>query len=285
VAILMGAASALSAIREQLPGTVMFIFQPAEEGSERGGGAEAMLRDGLFDTVKPAAIFGLHVGPQSPGSLHYRAGPAAASADSFLIEMRGEGTHGAMPWGGTDSLSAGAQAVLGIQSIISRRVDITEVPAIVSVGSFHAGNRHNVVPAEARLSGTIRTFDPAVRERIHQLVAQVADGAAATYGVTASTEIDTGYPVLVNDPELGAAMRSTLQRIAGEHLHEAPRATGAEDFAFYAEQVPGMFFILGAVPPEKPVFNHSPQFTVDESALKVGVRALSQLAVDFLAAR
>jgi len=283
VAILMGVAATLSAMREDLPGTVMFIFQPAEEGSERGGGAEAMLRDGLFASVKPDAIFGLHVGPMPTGTLHYRPGPTAASADSFVIEMRGEGTHGAMPWGGTDSLSAGAQAVLGIQSIISRRVDITEVPAIVSVGSFHAGNRNNVVPAEASLSGTIRTFDPGVRARIHQLIAQIADGAAASYGVTAKTAIDAGYPVLVNDPELGAAMRLTLERVAGERLYEAPRATGAEDFAYYAEQVPGMFLMLGAVPPDKPVFNHSPNFTIDEDALKVGVETLSQLAVDFLA--
>lgn len=285
VAILMGVATTLAAMREALRGTVMFIFQPAEEGSERGGGAEAMLRDGLFETVKPAAIFGLHVGPLPAGTLHYRAGPAAASADSFRIEMRGEGTHGAMPWGGTDSLSAAAQAVLGIQSIISRRVDITEVPAIVSVGSFHAGNRHNVVPAEASLSGTIRTFDPVVRQRIHRLVAQVADGAAASYGVTAKTEIDTGYPVLVNDPQLGAAMRPTLERVAGGQLHEAPRATGAEDFAYYAEQVPGLFLVLGAVPPDKPVFNHAPNFTIDEDALRVGVQALGQLAVDFLNGR
>jgi amidohydrolase len=283
VAILMGVAATLSALRADLPGTVMFIFQPAEEGSERGGGAEAMLRDGLFASVKPDAIFGLHVGPMPTGTLHYRPGPTAASADSFVIEMRGQGTHGAMPWGGTDSLSAAAQAVLGIQSIISRRIDITELPAIVSVGSFHSGNRHNVVPAEASLSGTIRTFDPAVRARIHQLVAQIADGAAASYGVTAKTEIDTGYPVLVNDPQLGAAMRPTLERIAGERLYEAPRATGAEDFAYYAEQVPGMFLMLGAVPPEKPVFNHAPDFTVDEDALKVGVQTLSQLAIDFLA--
>ncbi|MBR9909757.1 MAG: amidohydrolase [Gammaproteobacteria bacterium] len=283
VAILMGAASVLSQRRDTLAGTVMFIFQPAEEGSDHGGGAEAMLADGLFDQHTPDAIFALHVVPAERGSLHYRSGPTAASADTFRVDMQGQGTHGAMPWGGSDSLSAAAQAVLGIQSIISRRIDITRAPAIISVGSFHAGNRHNIVPSNATLTGTIRTFDAEVRSRIHQLIEDVASGAASSYGVTATTTIERGYPVLVNDPSLGQKMLPTLQRLAGAQLHEADRMTGAEDFAFYAQQVPGMYIGLGAMPPGKLLFNHAPDFTIDESSLKVGVVVLSQLALDFLA--
>lgn len=282
VAILMGTASVLAEMRGQLAGSVMFIFQPAEEGSEHGGGAEAMLRDNLFGTLKPNAIFGLHVLPFELGTLLYRAGPTAAAADSFFIDLHGSGTHGAVPWGGSDSLSAAAQTVLGIQSIVSRRLDITREPAIVSVGSLHSGSRHNVIPAQASLSGTIRSYDENMRQQIHGLIQTIADSAASTYGVTAKTRIEAGYPVLVNDPVLGQLMQPTLQRVSGARLNMAPRSTGAEDFAFFANEVPGLFFGLGAMPPGVTVFNHSPEFTIDERALEIGVRAMSQLAVDFL---
>lgn len=283
VAMLMGAASVLAELRAELYGSVMFIFQPAEEGSEQGGGAEAMLAAGMFERQRPAAIFGLHVMPFELGSLHYRSGPTAAAADGFHIEFRGEGTHAAMPWGGGDSLSAAAQTALSLQSIVSRRVDITRVPAILSVGSLQAGNRANVIPSEAQLAGTIRTYDPAMRQQIHGLVKTLADSAAASYGVEASTRIELGYPVLVNDPELAKRMHASLERVAPGRVHTAPLATAAEDFAYFAREVPGLFLALGAMPPGVRVFNHSPNFTIDERALGTGVEVLSRLALDYLA--
>ncbi|MET0986221.1 MAG: amidohydrolase [Steroidobacteraceae bacterium] len=284
VAMLMGVAQVLATMRDALPGSVMFLFQPAEEGSSQGGGAEAMLKAGVFEQTKPAAIFGLHVAPFPSGTLWYRAGPIGAAADSFHITIDGRGTHAAMPWGGTDAVSAAAQTVISLQSIVSRRIDLTKNPTMISVGTLHAGTRYNVMPSQAEVTGSIRTYSEADRTLIHELISQIAKNTAENYGTTATTKISDGYPVLLNDPALGAAMLPTLQEMLDGRVQTAPMGTGSEDFGlFTSQQVPGFYFALGTTPPNAPLaMNHSPQFTVDEPALLTGVRAMSRLAVGFL---
>lgn len=243
-----------------------------------------MMADQLYDIRQPEAIFGLHVGPFESGRLDYRSGPMAAASDSFEIHVSGAGTHGAMPWGGTDSLSAAAQITTSLQSITSRRLDLRDTPAILSVGYLNSGNRNNVVPAEATLGGTIRSYNPDTRERIHQLMPKVANGIAASYDVSAETTIKDGYPVLYNDPELGERMRPTLERVIGGPVPEPALNTASEDFGlFTSDAVPGMYIGLGVAPNEGAVYpNHSPRFTLDEDALVMGVKGLSHLVVDFL---
>jgi amidohydrolase len=242
-----------------------------------------MLKDGVFDAPTPGAIFGLHVAPMPSGHLYYRPGPAAAASDQFHIEVQGRGTHGAMPWGGSDAVSAAAQIVIGLQSIVSRRIDLTAAPAMISVGRLHAGSRVNVIPPTAEVSGTIRSFSEKDRELIHRLIPQIAQSSAENYGATATTGIESGYPVLVNDPQLGARMLPVLKAVAGERFNVAPMGTGSEDFGDFAQHVPGFYFVLGAAPAGSEIhMNHSPQFTVDEGALRTGVAALSRLALAYL---
>lgn len=290
IAILMGAAEILSGLQSELPGTIKFIFQPAEEGAPKGedGGAALMIREGVLDAPKVEAIFGLHISQgESAGRVAYRARGAMASAQRFDITIQGRQTHGAQPWGGVDPIVVGAQIVNALQTIVSRQIDITEAPAVVSVGSFQAGIRNNIIPDRAELSGTIRTFDPAVKLAIHNKIRRIVESTAAAMGASATVEIDPGVGVTFNDPELTARMAPTLERVYGvDAVAESALVTGAEDFAFYQEAVPGLFFFIGARPPtvpaEQAIPNHSPLFYVDESALLPGVRAMASLAVDYL---
>tara|TARA_R110002072_G_scaffold170552_2_gene324232 strand:+ start:174346 stop:175638 length:1293 start_codon:yes stop_codon:yes gene_type:complete len=286
MAILLGAATALAEIRDELPGTVMFIFQPAEEGAPEGeeGGAELMLKEGLFDTLRPDAVFGLHVWPIPAGQIAVREGGTMASSDSFRIRVQGQQTHGAAPWAGIDPVVVAAQIVMGLQTIPSRQLDSTLTPSIVTVGAINGGVRSNIIPDYVDMIGTLRTFDAETRRQIHERVERTATQIAASAGATVDVEISLGYPVTHNDPALTRAMSATLQRVAGERFVEASLITGAEDFSYYANEVPGMFFFLGigADDPAMVYPNHSPYFYADERALPVGVRAMTALALDFM---
>jgi amidohydrolase len=289
VAILMGVAELLAGMKADLPGTVKFIFQPAEEGVPSGetGGAEMMIAEGALDNPRPGAIFGLHVFPYPAGEIHYRAGGAMASADGLRIVVRGRQTHGAQPWSGIDPIVVASQIVLGLQTITSRQVDITSSPAIVTVGAIHGGVRNNIIPDSVVMIGTIRAFDPAMRRDIWMRVRRTAEGVAQSAGAVAAVTIDSGPPVTYNDPTLTEQMTPTLRRVAGaDKVGPAEAKTTAEDFSRYQEKIPGLFFFLGITPPgvdpRSAAPNHSPRFFVDEAALPVGVRALAHLAVDYL---
>lgn len=289
MAMLLAAARILTDLRPQLRGTVKFIFQPAEEGvlrNEEPAGAELMIREGALKNPDVNAIFGLHVFANIPtGAIGWRSGSMLAAADQYEIIVRGRQTHGANPWAGIDPVVIGSQIVLGLQTIVSRQVNIAAEPAIVTVGQFDAGTRNNIVPETARLVGTIRTFDEAMRKDIHARVRRTATSIAAAAGGSADVQIDLGYPVTVNNPQLTRQMMPTLQRVAGEKLVEVTRNTVAEDFSRFQQQVPGMFVFLGITPPGQvgtAPANHSPQFVVDEAALTTGVRTLAHLAADYL---
>jgi amidohydrolase len=286
MAILMGAATALAGMRDTLPGTVMFIFQPAEEGAPEGeeGGAELMLKEGLFDTLKPDAVFGLHVWPIPAGQIAVREGGTMASSDSFRIRVQGQQTHGAAPWAGIDPIVVAAQIVMGLQTITSRQLDSTLTPSIVTVGAINGGLRSNIIPDYVDMIGTLRTFDAETRRQIHERVERTATQIAASAGASVDVSVSLGYPVTYNDPQLTRTMSATLQRVVGERLVEASLITGAEDFSYLANEVPGMFFFLGvgADDPALVYPNHSPYFYADERALPVGVTAMTALALDFL---
>lgn len=290
VAILMGAASVLSEIREQLPGTVKFVFQPAEEGAPKGeeGGAALMVREGVLKRPDVDAIFGLHISQGGiAGTANYRPQGALASAQRFDIRVTGRQTHGARPWAGVDPIIVGAHIITALQTIVSRQVDITKAPAVVTVATFSGGVRNNIVPETASMSGTIRTYDAAMREKIHQKIHDIAIGVGNAMGADVEVVIDPGVPVTYNDPELTAQMVPTLERVYGRsNVSVAERITGAEDFAFYQEEVPGLFFFIGGRPAvvalEDAIPNHSPLFYVDESALLPGVRVMANVAYDYL---
>lgn len=290
VSILMGVAANLAAIREDLPGSVLFIFQPAEEGAPEGeeGGAELMLKEGLFEWVKPDAVFGLHVTSMVPsGVISYRPGPALASADRFTIKVKGRQTHGSRPWNGIDPITVAGQIITATHTIVSRQVDLTKAPAVVSFGIVEGGVRNNIIPDEVTLIGTIRNFDMDIRADIHKRLTTLATHIAESAGATAEVTIHLGYPVTINDPQLSAAMHPVLESVAGPgRVVEGGLIMGAEDFSFYAQQAPGLMFWLGVTPegtdPLTASYNHSPLFYVDESSLITGVRALTRLSVSFM---
>jgi amidohydrolase len=291
-AILLGIADALVAMRAELPGSVMLIFQPAEEGAPPGeeGGASLMLEQGLFDDFEPDAVFGLHVfSTLQAGQIGVRSGPAMAASDKFTMTIRGRQTHGSAPWAGIDPVVAAADVIGSAQSIVSRRTNIARLPAVVTFGTIHGGIRYNIIPDSVEMSGTLRSFDPAMREAIFADLRDVATHVAAANGATAETKVPVGTsnPVTYNDPALTARMRPSLQAVAGaDNVVEPPLQMGAEDFSFYAQQVPAMFFFVGAtapgIDPATAPSNHSPKFALDESSLDLGLRALLQVTLDYL---
>jgi len=292
-AILMGVAQALAGVREQLPGAVMFLFQPAEEGPPPGeqGGARLMLDEGVFADFPPAAVFGLHVIAGIPSdSIRLRPGPLMAAADSFRIVVKGSQTHGSTPWRGVDPILAAADIVSSAQSVVSRRAELTRAPLVLSFGIVQGGIRFNIIPDSVELTGTLRSFEQDMREAAHRDLRQVAEHVAAAHGATVETQIPLleGAPVLRNDPQLTAQMWPSLERAApGRVEHTAP-VTTAEDFAYFSEAAPVMFWFVGASPTDADMatvpFNHSPEFTLDEAALKLGVRSMLQVALDRLGA-
>jgi amidohydrolase len=289
VAILMGTAEVLASLRDRLPGTVVFLFQPAEEGAPEGerGGAEVMIEEGALSDPVPAAIFGLHVWPERVGTITYHAGGAMAAADGLSITIVGRQTHGALPWGGVDPIVVASQVVLGLQTIVSRQADLTRGPAVLTLGSIHGGVRGNIIPDSVVMVGTLRTFDPDMRKDIQGRIQRTAEGIAAASGAQAVVRISEGGLVTWNDPQLTRWAVPTLQRVAGaDAVSEGAPITASEDFADYEQKVPGLFFFLGIVPkgvdPATAPRNHSPLFFADEAALPVGVKALSSLASDYL---
>ncbi len=288
-AMLMGAAEILAGMRDRLPGTVMFVFQPAEESlpGDELSGAERMVREGVFDNPRPDAIFGLHTFPGPVGQIGYRAGGQMAAGNTLSITVTGKQTHGGMPWAGVDPIVVASQIVLGLQTIVSRQIDLTQAPAVISIGRISGGVRTNIIPESVLMEGTIRTFDPAMRAEVLRRVRRTAESIAQAAGATATVTITDGYPVTINDPGLTARMAPTLERVAGKgNARVVPPVMPSEDFWYYAQQVPGLFFLLFGTPagqdPATAPANHSPRYTVDERALPVGTRALAALAVDFL---
>jgi len=290
IAILLGAATVLAGMRSEIPGTIKFLFQPAEEGPPLGeqGGATLMIREGALADPVPGAIFGLHVWPIPVGTIAWRSGPFMAASDQLRIVVRGRQTHGALPWGGVDPITVASQIVLGLQTIVSRQIDLTNVPAIITVGSIQGGIRGNIIPDSVVMLGTVRTFDEAMRadikRRIEQTVRSVADAAGAT---AVADFPGASNPVTFNDPSLTERMVPTMRRVAGAgNLVPHPLSTPSEDFAWYQRAIPGLFVYLGIVPrgqdPASAPRNHSPSFFADEGALPVGVRLMTNLALDWL---
>jgi amidohydrolase len=291
MSMLMGTATVLAAMRDRLAGTLVFIFQPAEEGVPAGetGGAPQMIAEGALDSPKAEAIFGLHVfSTYHVGDIGVRPGGLMAASDTLQITVRGRQTHGAMPWQGVDPIVVASQIVLGLQTIVSRQAEITKAPAVVSIGRIQGGTRFNIVPDSVTMEGTIRTFDPAMQDAIHARIRRTAEQIAASAGATATVEIARVNPVTWNDPALVERMAPSLQRVtAGRFSATADATTTAEDFAYYQQRIPGLFFFLGVTPRDVDLStvaaNHSPRFYADEGALVTGVRALASLAVDYLA--
>ena len=294
VAILLGVATALAAQKATLPGEVMFVFQPSEEGPPNAGetfGAKLMLDEGVFRDFKPDAVFGLHVWAGLPvGQVGVRSGPMLAAADEWSLTVRGAQTHGSRPWDGVDPITVAAQILLGTQSVIARQVNVAASPAVLTAGQFNAGVRFNIIPDEAKLVGTLRTFDAAQREDIIARFRRTAEDFARASGATAKLDVAANAPATVNDPALTTRVRPSLQRAVGEaNVVEMPLQTVAEDFAQFANVVPGVYFFVGSTAkgtdPAKAPINHSPQFLLDEGALDVGVPAMLQVALDYLGAK
>ena len=292
MAILLGAAKALAERRQQLPGQILLIFQPAEEGAPppEQGGADLMLRQGLFADFKPEAVFGLHVFSNiAAGQIGVRSGPAMAASDRFAITVNGRQTHGSAPWNGVDPIVAAADLVGTAQSIVSRRANLSKQPAVLTFGAIKGGIRYNIIPDSVELVGTIRTFDADMRQQVFSDLRTVAEHVSAAHGGSAVTEIfeHEGNPATVNDPTLTARMLPSLQAVVGsDNVFEPPLQMGSEDFSLYAQQVPSLFFFVGAtgpgIDPATAPSNHSPKFLLDEKALDVGLRAMLQLSWDYL---
>lgn len=291
-AILMGVAEVLASMRKDLPGTVKFLFQPAEEGPPAGeeGGAKLMTEEGVLDNPRVDAALALHMDAlRLVGEVGYRPGGVWASADDFKIVIHGRSSHGASPWMGVDPVFVSAQVVTALQGIVSRQVPLTESPAVVTVGSIHGGNRSNIVPEQVELVGTIRALEPKLRDQIVASVRRIATGVAESFGASAEVTIplSISYPVTVNNPALTARLLPTLEQVVGkEKVILVPPDTGAEDFSFFANEVPGFYFTLGARPAGTPIEkagdHHTPDFYLDESGFGLGVRAMTALTLELL---
>ncbi len=288
---MLGVASALAAAKDELPGEVMFMFQPAEEGPPEAGqdfGAALMLKQGIFSEFKPQAVFGLHVWAGLPvGKVGTRSGALMASADEWTLTVRGKQTHGSRPWDGVDPISIGAQILLGTQSIIARQVNIAATPVVLTAGQFQSGVRFNIIPGEATLVGTLRTFDPSVREDVIARFRRTAEDFAHAGGGSAELRVVNNAPATINDVALAQRGRASLERALGaDNVVEMPLVTVAEDFSQYSTVAPTLFFFVGStapgIDPAKAPINHSPQFLLDEQSLQVGSRAMLQVALDYL---
>ena len=287
VAILMGVAEFLSENKDQLKGNVMLIFQPAEEGPPEGenGGAKMMLEEGIFDKYNPEVIFGLHVGNGPHGYIGVSSGPAMAAAGTYRIKIKGVQAHGSRPWDSIDPIMASAELIQNLNTIVSRRINIVNNPAVISVGIVRSGTRGNIIPEDSEIQGTIRTFDPKLREEIYQEIRQVAEGVALGTGAEITVEFDVGgfYPVTFNNTDLVERLTPSLMQATNNKVYEMTPSTGAEDFSFFSNVIPGMYFWLGVNAPgvmEAPG-NHSPYFVVDDGALDEGLRALVYLVTDY----
>lgn len=287
VAILMGVAELLTGMQESLAGNVVFIFQPAEEGAPPGeeGGAQLMIKEGLMQSYPMDVVFGLHINAATEvGKIRYRPGSLMAAADRFTIKVKGAQAHGSRPWSGVDPIVTAAQIIMGLQTIVSRQTELTKEAAVISVGKIQGGVRNNIIPEEVEMIGTIRTLDTEMQDIIHKKIRTTAEYIAQAAGATAEVDIQRGYPVTVNNPELTRKMLPTLFSTAGEdNVQVIPAITGAEDFSFYAREVPGLFFFLGGMPKGgKPTGHHTPDFYIDEDGFRLGIETLTQLTLDYM---
>lgn len=289
VAMLMGAASILTGMKTQLAGTVVFIFQPAEEGPPPGetGGAKQMVEEGLLKDLKMNIVFGQHISSIiEVGNINIRPGGLMAAADRFVIKVKGKQTHGSQPWSGIDPVTISAQIALGLQTIVSRQMELTREAAVISIGKISGGVRNNIIPEEVELEGTIRTLDVDMQKDLHERMRRTAINIAEASGATAEVEIFSHVPITFNNPELFTKMGPTLKRVCGEDNVVISRAvTGAEDFAFFANEVPSMFYFVGGMPkgqdPKTAPAHHTPDFYVDESGMNLGVRLFCNLVLDY----
>lgn len=290
VAMLMGAAQVLTEMKDEIKGTVVFLFQPAEEGAPPGeeGGAKLMVEEGVLKDHKVDVVFGLHINSGlEVNKIRYKPGGALAAVNRLVIKVKGKQTHGSTPWTGVDPITVSAQIIQGLQLIISRQTELTKEAAVISIGKISGGVRSNIIPEEVEMIGTIRTLDTEMQKKIHDNIRRTVTNIAEASGATAEVTIEEGYPVTFNDPELTAKMLPTLFETAGEDnvLISRPR-TGAEDFSFFANEVPGLFLFLGGMPKgQDPITappHHTPDFFVDESGMKLGVRTLCNLTFDYM---
>ena len=288
IAILLGVAEYLVKNTDKLKGDIMLIFQPAEEGAPEGeeGGAYLMLKEGIFDLEKPDAIFGLHVTNGPHGSIFLKPGPAMASAEAFRITVEGKQTHGSRPWAGVDPIVAAFNIGTTMQTIVSRRLNILDSQAVVSIGMVKGGTRNNIIPQKVVLEGTIRTFEKSYLDKIHEEIKTIATNVAEAHNASANVELAVygNYPVTFNDLDLSAQLEPSLIKASdGKYMRMSVPRTGAEDFSFFAQEVPGLYFFLGVNPEnqESSFTNHSPRFYIDDDALDTGVKAFIQLVEDY----
>ena len=290
VSILMGVAEILSGMKKDLAGTIKFVFQPAEEGPPEGeeGGAPLMIKDGVLENPHVDVMFGLHINSQTEvGKIKYRTGGIMAASDWFKIKVKGKQTHGSQPWAGIDPVVVSAQIINGLQTIVSRQTELTKNPAVISVSVINGGVRSNIIPEDVTMLGTIRTLDTGMQRIIHEKIALTASKIAEASGATAETSIDKKTLVTYNDPALTKKMVPSFIKAAGEeNVIETEAVTGAEDFSFFAEKVPSIFFFIGGMEkgkdPKKAFPHHTPDFVLDESGMKTGVKAFCHLVFDYL---
>ena len=289
ISMLMATAKVLAAMQKDVPGTVVFLFQPAEEGAPgtEEGGAQLMIKEGLLDNPKVDAVFGIHINSQTPvGTLKYKSGAFMASADWFTIKVNGKGSHGSQPWGGVDPISASAQIIEGLQQIVSRQMDLTKAPVVITVGTINSGVRNNIIPESAIMTGTIRTLDTKMQKEVYERIKHTAENIAISSGATAEVSFENKTLVTYNDPALVSKTLPSLIKAAGaENVSESTWVTGAEDFSFYGQKAPSFFFNLGALPkgidPKDAGPHHTADFYLDESGFVVGVKAFCQLVFDY----
>ncbi|MEZ4946925.1 MAG: amidohydrolase [Cyclobacteriaceae bacterium] len=290
IAILMGVAEILAGMKSELKGTIVFLFQPAEEGAPEGeeGGAALMIKEGVLDDPKVDVAFGLHISSQTPvGTVTFKPEGMLAAADMLKIKVKGVQAHGSAPWAGIDPIVVSAQIINGLQTIVSRQLDLTQAGATLTVATIHGGVRNNIIPEEVEMTGTLRTLDNTMQEEMHRRIKRTAENIAESMGATAEVEIIRGYPVTYNSPELTDWAKPVMERVAGKDKAVVIKAvTGAEDFSFFSQKVPGFFFFVGGMPldadPTKVPSHHTPDFFIDESGMITGLRAMLNLTVDYM---
>ena len=288
IAMLLGTAKILTSMKNELSGKFVFVFQPAEEGAPPGeeGGAELMVKEGIFETYGIDVFFGQHIKSDlEVGKIIYKVGGMLAAADRFTIKVKGKQTHGSRPWRGVDPIVTSAQIIMGLQTIVSRQTELTKEAAVITVGVINGGVRNNIIPEEVEMIGTIRTLDTEMQKIIHEKIIKTATLIAEAQGAIAEVDIQIGYPVTYNDPELTKKMIGSLFNAAGEdNVHVTPAITGAEDFSFFAKKVPSLFYFVGGKSPgQTEAFpHHTPDFFIDETGLITGVKSFCHLAIDYM---
>ena len=288
IAILMGVAEVLSKHKDKIKGSIKFIFQPAEEGPPPGeeGGAKLMVKEGVLENPKVDAIYGLHINSGTPvGTITLKPEGIMAAVERFVVTVKGKGSHGSAPWSGVDPILISAKIIDGFQTIISREAYLIEAPAVITVGKITSGTRFNVIPESAELIGTVRTLNPDMRTKIIKRMSEMASDIAKAYGGNATIDWQNNTIVTYNDPELTTKAISTLKMVAGEDKVLGMKAvTGGEDFSYFQEKVPGVYFFLGGMTPgnTEPFPHHTPDFKIDDAGMLLGVKSLTQLALDYL---